>query len=101
MLQRTFRLSVYGIEDFDRYRIMGKIQLTAPGLGRNPGLMRNYLSEDVPSGRESTVSFTIRNYANTSSLDLDTYQVHMRYLLLDTRTGYRSQYHTLSTLIAI
>lgn len=100
-LKLRFRLSLYGTEDFQRYRVMGKIQLTSPGLGRNPGLMRNYLSDDIPSGRESTVNFVIPDYAAVSGFSLDMYQIHMRYLLLDARTGYRSQYQTLSTLARI
>ena len=34
-------------------------------------------------------------------LDLEAYQLHMRYILLDTVTGYRSQYHSLSTLVMV
>ncbi len=33
--------------------------------------------------------------------DIDMFQVHVRYLLLDTKTGYRSHYQFLSALAAI
>lgn len=31
--------------DAGRYRLLAKLQLTEPGKGRNPGLMRNYLAD--------------------------------------------------------
>lgn len=80
-----------------KYRVLGKIQIEAPGVGRNPGLMRNYLSESVPTGTVSEIVFNVPRKRS----DIDMFQLHIRYLLLDTKTGYRSQYHTLSALATI
>ena len=81
------------------YRVIGKIQFEVPGHGRNPGKMRNFLSYSVPSGTVSDISFLVQDYESVWGLALDSYQLHMRYILLDTVTGYRSQYHTLSSII--
>lgn len=43
----------------------------------------------------------IQDYRSIRGLDLEAYQLHMRYILLDTVTGYRSQYHSLSTLVMV
>ena len=96
-----FRLTLCGTTEFSRYRVLCKIQLEEPGLGRNPGKMRNFLSASVPTGSSSEIEVTIPDYQHIFGLALDTYQLHMRYILLDTITGYRSQYHSLSTLVRI
>lgn len=63
-------------------------------MGCHPGLMRNYLSQSVPDVPCSEMVFTVPR----ERMDLDTFQIHARYLLLDTVTGYRSQYHSVSAL---
>ncbi len=83
-----------GTDEPSRYRILGKIQIEAPGVGRNSGLMRNCLSESVPTGTVSEIVFNVLR----KRFDIDMFQLHIRYLLLDTKTGYRSQHHTLSTI---
>ena len=47
---------------------------------------------------QKEIEVSIPDYQHIWGLALDTYQLHMRYILLDTVTGYRSQYHSLSTL---
>lgn len=96
-LELNFRLSLCGTEEYARYRIIGKIQLATPGTGRNPGLMRNYLSDSIPTGTSSLITFKLPNEIIKDS----TCQIHLRYILLDSITGYRSQYHSLSTLCEI
>lgn len=86
-----------GTDEPSKYRVLGKLQIEAPGVGRNPGLMRNYLSDSVPAGAVSEIVFNVPR----KRFDIDMFQVHVRYLLLDTKTGYRSQYHSLSALAAI
>lgn len=93
-LELTFRLTLCGVEDYSRYRVLGKIQMTTPGTGCHPGLMRNYLSDSVPDGSASLISFRLPKPISDSS----TFQIHLRYILLDSITGYRSQYAKLSTL---
>lgn len=81
----------------ERYRLLAKIQLTQPGKGRNPGKMRNVLA-DRPCGSSSVNLFID---PGVWSLNLQHYQVHARFILLDTVTGYRSQYHQQSFLIGL
>jgi len=94
LLRIRFRLTLCGAGEPWRYRVLGKFQLGEPGCGRNPGLMRNCLSESVPSGECSVIEFLIQDTVPA----LEIKQLHLRYLLLDTKTGYRSQYHSLSAI---
>ena len=94
-LRLRFRLTLCGAGEPGRYRVLGKFQIEEPGCGRNPGLMRNYLPESVPSAECSVVEFL----APDSVPALEIKQLHLRYLLLDCKTGYRSQYHSLSDII--
>lgn len=80
-----------------RYRLLCKLFLTRPGAGRNPGKLRNYLA--VGTAGDPVVTATIPDYVSVSGLDLPAYQVHGRFVLLDTKTGYRSQYLAVSDLI--
>lgn len=83
----------------ERYRLLTKIQLAAPGRGRHPGLMRNFLAVGKAGGARQIVS--ISGYVDRWGLDLPSYQVHARCILLDTETGYRSQYLAVSGLISL
>ena len=79
------------VEDI-RYQILARIQLAKPGGGLNAGKMRSILALlPCPAG-ESTISFGLVNYIERWHLDLPSYTVHIRHVLLDRRTGYRSQY---------
>lgn len=66
----------------ERYRLLAKIQLTEPSKDRNPGLMRNFLASP----------FDAASYAMVTVASQSQYQVHARFVLFDTETGYRSQY---------
>ena len=96
-MELRFRLILCGTDEPSRYRVLGKIQIETPGVGRNPGKMRNYLSKSVPTGTVSEIAFNVPR----KRFDIDMFQLHVRYLLLDTKTGYRSQYNSLSVLITI
>ncbi|MGM9781705.1 MAG: hypothetical protein ACI3Y7_07625 [Candidatus Cryptobacteroides sp.] len=96
VLRLHFRLTLCGANDAVRYRVLGKFQLGEPGCGRNPGLMRNCLSYSVPSGECSMVEFLVSDTVP----GLEMKQLHLRYLLLDTKTGNRSQYHSLTAIIS-
>ena len=78
----------------ERYRLLAKIQLTKPGKGRNPGLMRNYLASPFDAASNATV--VVQDVVSQSQ-----YQVHARFVLLDTETGYRSQYLQQSFLLRL
>ena len=81
----------------DRYQLLAKLQLAAPGRGRKTGLMRNFLATNACSLEPVIIEIT--DYRNRWGLDLQQYQVHARFVLLDRETGYRSQYLQQSFLI--
>ena len=95
-LQISFRIN--GDKIRDRFRIIGKIQLTAPGYSCHRGKLRNYIGTVTEDGQ---AIFTIQNYKATSGLDLQEYQVHMRYFLIDAVSGHRSKEQSLSVRISI
>ena len=77
--------------------MLAKLQLAAPGRGRKTGLMRNFLATNACS--LEPVIIVITDYRNRWGVDLQQYQVHARFVLLDRETGYRSQYLQQSFLI--
>lgn len=91
-----FKLTFENCPSPDRYHLLLKLQLTNPGKGKKPGLMRNFLATTPCSAGDSTVAFLIRNYLDIWGLDLPEYQAHCRYILLDRQTGYRNIYTPLS-----
>lgn len=82
-----------------RYRVAVRIQLTTPGSGRRPGYLRSFVAEENCTGRDCIVEVRVPGYRNIWDLDLRTYQVHMRYFLIDAETGYRNIYREKSFLI--
>lgn len=80
-----------------RYRLLTKVQLTRPGKGRSPGNMRNFLAVGAANG--ATVTTQIHGYKTIWGLDLMSYQIHGRCILLDTKTGYRSQFFAVSGIV--
>lgn len=81
----------------ERYRLLAKIQLTEPGRGCHPGMLRNYLADELCG--TDPVHVRIPDYVSRAAAALNQYQVYCRFILLDTVTGYRSQYHKESFLI--
>lgn len=81
-----------------RYKTLGKIQLVEPGRGCHPGKLRNYLSVDASPDPLSPriILFDIQNYRSVWGLDLPDYTLHIRYLLIDSLTGFRNYHHKLS-----
>lgn len=79
-----------GHKDPDSYRLLSKIQLAEPGRGCHPGLMRNFPADG--SCGDEAVSIVMPGYTDIWGIRLDKYQIHARFILLDTVTGYRSQY---------
>ena len=96
LLKLRFRLTLCGAEEPERYRVLGKFQIGEPGCGRKPGMMRNCLSNSIPSGECSVIEFLVPDTVPA----LEMKQLHLRYLLLDSKTGYRSQYHSLSAILS-
>ena len=97
VLQIRWKLEAHDPEN--RYRLLTKIQLARPGAGRSPGRMINYLAEG--SANDPSVTSFIPGYKVVSGFDLDAYQVHARCILLDTKTGYRSQFLAISGVIEL
>ena len=85
----------------ERYHLLLKLQLTSPGRGKKPGLMRNFLALDACHAGDSTVEFLIKDYRGIWGLDLQEYQAHCRYILLDRMTGYRNIHTPLSFTFSI
>ena len=92
-VELRFRLTLCGTSNFSRYRVLGKIQIEEPGVGRHPGRQRNFLSPSVPDGASSEIEFVVPMNRN----DLQIPDMYLKHLL-DTVTGYRSQYHGLSAI---
>jgi len=114
----TLKLSMSETNNPTRYALLCKVELTEAGKGCNPGRMRNFLAEDVtetvPAGMSSntintesetvegrTVTVTIPDYAAFAGISDCCYSLHIRYMLIDRRTGYRSRYQKLSAVIRI
>ena len=74
----------------DRWHTSARIQLTAPGVGSDPSKMRTYMGIRNP---DNEIVF------NVPSTDIEDYQVHLRYRLIDSVTGYRNNWHKLSSII--
>ncbi len=96
LLRLRFMLTLCGAGEPERYRMLGKFQIGEPGCGRNPGMMRICLSKSIPSGECSVIELLVPDTVPA----LEMKQLHLRYLLLDTKTGYRSQYHSLSAILS-
>lgn len=82
-----------------RYRLLTKVQLGKPGRGWDTGALRNFMAE--PGANEATQTTRITGYTSIWGLDLDSYQVHARCILLDTKTGYRSQFLAVSGIVSL
>ncbi len=86
----------------ERFRLLGKIQLVKHGRSCHSGMMRTYLSEELEMSDNfgRLVRFTIPDYVSAWGLDLKVYSVHFRLILIDTLTGYRSQYQKYSSVVS-
>ena len=107
-LRILLRLSMPLEKEPERYALLCKVQLTEAGKGCNPGKMRNFLAEEVTEDDMATgscpsrpVALTIPAHTAFPGVSAATYSLHLRYMLIDRHTGYRSQYQKLSTVIDI
>ena len=122
-LRILLRLSMPQEREPERYALLCKVQLTEAGKGCNPGKMRNILAEETEnetdadvgpasaaacdaSNSDNTVNsriifLAIPDYRIFSGICADRYSLHIRYMLIDRLTGYRSQCQKLSTAIDI
>ena len=107
-LRILLRLSMPLEKEPERYALLCKVQLTETGKGCNPGKMRNFLAEEATgddmatgSGPSRPVTLTIPAHTAFPGVSAATYSLHLRYMLIDRLTGYRSQCQKLSTVINI
>ena len=64
-----------------------------------PGAMRNFLAEGTAN--DARLTTCIPGYKSIWGLDLQSYQVYSRCILLDTETGYRSQFVAVSGIVEL
>lgn len=98
-LQMTFRCLLPECQQPQRYRVVLKLQLTEPGRGRNGGYLRTFLALSNCLSDDAEVAFLIPDYAKIWPVIGPSYQVHCRYLLIDTQTGYRNIFRKVSFLM--
>ena len=82
------RLTLQNTDNPSRWHVSSKIQLTAPGVGCDPGKMRSYMATRLS---DTEISFTVPNSG------LGDYKVHIRYRLIDEVTGYRNNWNKTKT----
>ena len=100
-LSIKLRAQLDGNADPTRYRVAVRIQLTRPGAGRQPGYLRSFIASGNCTASDCIVEVYIPNYRDIWDLDLPSYQVHMRYLLIDSETGYRNIFRRKSFLMEL
>ena len=76
----------------DRYQILARIQFVKKGRGFNAGKMRTFLALVPCRAGEPITGFGLVNYIDIWGLDLQEYTVHIRHVLLDRKSGFRSQF---------
>lgn len=76
-------LSLTGTDNPERWYISARIQLTAPGVGCDPSKMRTYIGTRNP---DDEIVF------NVPCSYIEYKQVHLRYRLIDSVTGYRNNW---------
>ena len=92
---------IYDSADPTKYRVAVRIQLTRPGAGRQPGYLRSFIASGNCTASECFVEIHVPDYREIWKLDLPAYQVHMRYFLIDSETGYRNIFKKKSFLMTL
>ena len=77
------RLTLQNTDNPARWHVSARIQLTAPGVGCDPGKMRTYMGI---RNQQNEIVF------NVPCPDTEDFQVHLRYRLVDSVTGYRNNW---------
>ena len=77
------RLTLQNTDNPARWHVSARIQLTAPGVGCDPGKMRSCMATHLS---DTVIAFTVPN------LGLEDYKVHILYRLIDEVTGYRNNW---------
>lgn len=82
-----------------RYRLLTKVQLASPGRELSTGDLRYFLAEGTAN--DAAVTTCIPGYISIWGLNLQSYQIHARCILMDTKTGYRSQFLQVSGVVRL
>lgn len=80
---------------------MTRLQFTYPGMGRNAGYLRRHIAAGNCTSSGCIVQVPVSDYRQKWNLDLPQYQIHCRYLLIDTLIGYRSNFRKTSFLTVV
>ena len=97
------RLSLSGLEhlkDSERYWVYGMFQLSEPGRGVSSRLPKRSVLASGPCSL-MPVEVVLDGFAEARGPALPAYQVHATLVLLDARTGYRSQKHVTSGVVQL
>ena len=100
-LQMNFRCLLPECAEPARYRLVVKLQMTEPGHTRTGGFYRTFPALSNCPSTDSRQSFLIPDYRSLWPVSGPSYRVHCRYLLIDSRTGYRSNHRTSSFLTSL
>ncbi|HOE75573.1 MAG TPA: hypothetical protein PLK07_03140 [Rectinema sp.] len=100
-LSIKLRTKLDGNVDPTRYRVAVRIQLTRTGAGRQPGYLRSFIASGNCTSSDCLVEIYVPDYRLIWDLDLPAYQVHMRYLMIDSETGYRNIFKKKSFLMML
>lgn len=92
-LHARFRVWFSGADDCNRYAVLGKVAVSAPGTGCKTSQLRNCLGMETDEA--GVIEFVIESDAAESC------QIHIRYALIDSESGYRSQYQRSSILAVL
>lgn len=96
-----FRVEMPECLEPERFRLLTKLQFTSPGRGRQPGYLRNFIASENCTSSDCIVSVPVSGIRHQWKVEGDLLQVHCRIILIDSRTGYRSQYKRISFLISL
>ncbi len=77
------RLTLQNTDNPDCWHVSARIQLTAPGMGCDPGKMRTYMG--IREQQNEIVFIVTRPH-------IEDYQVYLRYRLIDSASGYRNNW---------
>ena len=96
VLRLTVDAHVSPDDNPERYRLYSRLRLTYPGKGYGVRGMRGFLSEGDCSER---MIIRIPAYAEIWNLTEERFQIQAMSILLDSETGFRSQYQRTTAII--
>ena len=100
-LRMAFRAELPECSDPSRYRVVAKLLMTEPGHTRTGGFYRTFLALSNCRSEVSEVEILVPNFKHIWDIVGPSYQVHCRYLLIDTKTGYRNIFRKKTFLMKV